>query len=183
MSDVMPISSQQLPLVRVIRSRAGDRQLPDLLHLLFAAELVQPSRCLWLISPWITDVPILDNRSGAFTSMQPAWPRLQVRLADVLEALADRGATIRVATRPVPINEPFVQRLERAGRSNVRVARSEALHEKGLLGDTFYLGGSMNFTGNGITIAEEAVQLHLSPQVVAEGRVTLTERWGGPTHG
>jgi hypothetical protein len=51
------------------------------------------------------------------------------------------------------------------------------------LGDTFYLSGSMNFTGNGITVAEEAVVLHLSPEVVAESRVTLSERWGGQVHG
>lgn len=36
---------------RIIHTRASARQVPDLLQMLFTAELLCPSRCLWLVSP------------------------------------------------------------------------------------------------------------------------------------
>ena len=36
--------------------------MPDLLQMLFLSELLAPSRCLWLVSPWISDIPVIDNR-------------------------------------------------------------------------------------------------------------------------
>lgn len=169
--------------IRVIRSRMGDRQLPDLLQMIFGAELVVPSRCLWLISPWITDVPIIDNRANAFATIEPHWPRGDIRLSRILASLARRSTTVRIATRPDATNDQFISRIEGERLPNITVRRQENLHEKGLLGDGFYLGGSMNFTANGVLIAEEAVNFHVDPAVVAESRVTLTERWGGPIYG
>src|SRR4051794_28310493 len=112
---------------RIIRSRSGDRQLSDLLQLTFGAELLMPSRCIWLVSPWITDVPIIDNRSNAFTTIQPRWPRTEIRLARVIEALAERGATVRIATRPDPINNDFVHKLESLRLSSIVIHRQDNL--------------------------------------------------------
>src|SRR5690242_14504935 len=99
-----PGAAAALVPVRVIRSRSGDRQLADLLQMVFGAEFILPSRCLWLVSAWVTDVPVLDNRTGAFSSVEPRWPRAQVRLSRVLLALAERGTTVHVATRPDMVN-------------------------------------------------------------------------------
>lgn len=169
--------------IRVIRSRNGDRQLPDLLQMVFGAELVLPSRCLWLISPWITDVAIIDNRTNAFASVEPHWARSEIRLSQLLTSLARRGTTVRVATRPDPINDSVIARIEVERVPNIIIRRQENLHEKGLLGDGFYLGGSMNFTTNGVLIGEEAVHFNVDPAVIAESRVVLTERWGGEIYG
>ncbi|MEH2197457.1 phospholipase D-like domain-containing protein [Nostoc sp.] len=56
---------------------------------------------------------------------------------------------------------------------------TEELHAKSILGDGYYLAGSMNFTYNGITINEEVVTYETSPEAIAEQQLIFTNRWGG----
>lgn len=162
---------------RFIHARSSkSRQIPDLLQAIFVAELIAPSRCLWIVSPWISDIPIIDNNSNAFLTLEPSWGRGKIRLSRVLPTLAERGTTIHLATRPLSSpNRSFLPRL----KDFVKIHETEDLHEKGILGDSFYLSGSMNFTHFGITINEEAVHYETNSDVVAEHQIIFTERWGG----
>lgn len=167
---------------RYIHSRLSSRQVPDLLQTVFAAELLSPSRCLWLVSPWVSDIPVLDNGANAFLALEPGWARGKVRLSQVLMALAERGTTVRVATRPDPHNRGVLEALEAYARVKgvgIHVHKNQELHLKGILGDRFYLGGSMNFTHNGITLNEEAVHYETASEVVSERHVLFADRWGG----
>ena len=59
---------------RIFRSSyTSNAEIRELLELLFTAELLLPSRCLWIISPWLSDLDLLDNRSDAFSSLDPQW--------------------------------------------------------------------------------------------------------------
>lgn len=170
------------PSHRIIHTRASARQVPDLLQAIFVAELFSPSRCLWLVSPWISDIPVIDNRTNAFLALDPLWIRSQVTLSQVLTRLLELGTTIHVATRPDSRNLAFLDRLRRGAEPEglpFRVHEQEELHEKGILGDGFYLSGSMNFTFSGISLNEEAVHFIVDPAAVAENRVALFSRWGG----
>ena len=165
---------------RYINSRVSTQQVPDLLQAIFAAELIRPSRCLWVVSPWISDIQVIDNGVNEYATVQPDWIRGPVRFSQVLTSLAEVGTTVHVATRPLPHNERFIRALEEGMSSGkIRPHLEEELHEKGIVGDNFYLGGSMNFTHNGITINEEAVIYETSPPVVAERQVAFRHRWGG----
>ena len=54
---------------RIFRSSStSNAEIRELLESLFAAELLSPSRCLWLVSPWLTDLELLDNRAGAWSA-------------------------------------------------------------------------------------------------------------------
>lgn len=168
---------------RIIHSRAGDRQLSDLLQAIFTAELLSPSRCLWLVSPWVSDIPVLDNRAHAYVTLNPGWPRGDVRLSAILATLLDAGTTVHLAVRPDSHNRDLIERLQARdprGEWPLFLHQADDLHEKGLLGEEFYLSGSMNFTYNGIRINEEAVHFHTSAAVVSENRLVMTRRWGGP---
>ena len=165
---------------RIIHSRVTSRQVPDLLQAIFVSEMISPSSCLWIISPWISDIPIIDNTANTFQYLNTSWVRGKVRFSEVLKALADVGTTIHVATRPLTHNYGFVEQLnEGTAPKNLSVHLVEELHEKGIVGDAFYLGGSMNFTYNGISINEEAVIYETSPSVVAARRIIFKDRWGG----
>jgi phosphatidylserine/phosphatidylglycerophosphate/cardiolipin synthase-like enzyme len=171
------------PKDRIIYSRASARKVPDLLQMIFAAELLCPSRCLWIVSPWISDIPVIDNRTNGFLSFEPEWARSQVRLSQVLGRLLRVGTTVYIATRPVEHNETFLARIRREAEPDnlpLVIKTAEELHEKGILGDSFYLSGSMNFTHSGISLNEEAIHYTADSVVVAENRVRFTERWGGP---
>jgi phosphatidylserine/phosphatidylglycerophosphate/cardiolipin synthase-like enzyme len=174
--------------MRVIRksATASGREAIDLLASLFALELLRPSRCLWIISPWVTDLPIIDNRFGGFPSLH-RYGRRMITLAEVLVTLAVESATIVVATRQDAGNAAFTARLTRladdegvAGRVTVvDVSDEQRLHDKALAGDDFVVSGSMNFTFAGALLNEEQVQLHSDETYVAATQKDLYQRFGG----
>jgi hypothetical protein len=167
---------------RFIHRRGGSREIAELLQAVFVSELLAPSRVLYLVSPWISNVPILDNRAHAFVSLEPAWTHGEIRLVEVLERLMEMSCKLIVATRPDKHNTAFLRALNQAGeRVGVSpiIQQVEELHEKGILGDTFYLSGSMNLTFNGISINEEGVHYHTAESVIAHTRGIYAARWGG----
>ena len=166
---------------RIIHSRQAHREVPALLQTVFSGELLAPSRCMWLVSPWLSDIPIMDNTASGFVQLVPNWPRSWISLSRVLGELADRGTEVLVATRPLPHNQAFERELEALGKSRIKVAHAENLHTKGILGDSFHIGGSMNFTHNGLTANEEAVVYTTDASTIAGLKFAYAERWGGPS--
>lgn len=165
----------------------AEREAERLLQTVLLAELVSPSEVVWLISPWVTDVAILDNRTGAYAGVEPTWGRRGISLVEVLAALLRRGAGVVVATRPDTHNLRFAQRIEAAARAVGRTDRlivhrddRESLHEKGLLGDDYYVSGSMNVTESGIRLHDEAIKLDLDPEAVAQARLHFRQNYGAP---
>jgi hypothetical protein len=156
----------------------------ELLQAVFVGELLAPSLCLWLVSPWVSDIPIIDNRDGAFDAIDSTWGPRQLRLLDVLQRCLSVGTSVVVATRGLPHNRPFLDQLigraeDRGASDALVVHEAENLHEKGMLGDDFYLSGSMNFTYGGVELLEETVKFDTADDVVAQARLVYYERWGG----
>jgi hypothetical protein len=159
-------------------------EVRELLQAIFVGEMLAPSRCLWLVSPWISDIPIIDNRSGAFDALDPSWGPRILRLGEVIARSLQTGTTVVVATRPVSHNRPFLSQLTSTASdlgvtSALLLNRAENLHEKGLLADDFYLGGSMNLTFGGVELLEETVTFDTAEEVVAHAHLVYHERWGG----
>src|SRR5438093_10234369 len=92
----VPVSSRQF-LQSVADARNSVREV---LQAIFASELLSPSRCLWIVSPWLRDVPVLDNTTGGFLALCPDLPRSEVRLSRVLRELLGCGTHVVIATRP-----------------------------------------------------------------------------------
>lgn len=147
---------------------------------LLAAECLHPSGVLWVVSPWISDVPVFDNRGGAFGHVFPDAGERELRLSEVLLRLASGGTTIVVATRDDQKNGPFLTALAAGVRADedIRIVKSNDLHEKTLAGDDFVLSGSMNFTQAGLDWNEEQVTLDTDSETVAAARRDLRSRWG-----
>ncbi len=164
---------------RYIHSRLSSRQVPNLLQAIFVAELLTPSKCIWLVSPWISDIQVIDNTSNSFMCLEPSWSRSRILLSQILTTLTQRGTIVHVATRPDKHNRSFIEALLiKTDGVNCQVHSTEELHSKGILGDGYYLAGSMNFTYNGITVNEEALTYDTSPQVIAEQQLIFGSRWG-----
>lgn len=168
------------PSSRYIYTMQHSYEIADLLQTLFISELLAPSRCLWLVSPWISDVPVLDNSGNQLTSFEPSWARRKVLLSEVIAKLIEMDCAVRIATRPDRHNQTFKERLEaKVGvDTNWRIYERAILHNKGLLGDDYFLNGSMNFTYNGIFISEEHVHFTTDMKDVAENRIVMSGRWG-----
>lgn len=167
--------------IRFIYTVHTQWEIKDLLQSIFVGELLCPSRCVWLVSPWISDIPIIDNRSNQCTTIEPDWARKQVLLTDIITKLADLGTIVRVATRQDRHNDRFLSELKRKSNQvdrRIFFYENTILHEKGILGDHYYLSGSMNLTQNGITFSEESLKFITDPSLISENRITFAGRWG-----
>jgi phosphatidylserine/phosphatidylglycerophosphate/cardiolipin synthase-like enzyme len=159
---------------------AGSALVPaDFLQSLFVAELLRPSRRLWISSPWVSDVELIDNAARQFSALSLTWPASRIRLSTVLRTLLERGGRAAIIVNESSHNDEFVSRLEPLQRdfSELSVVRAAKLHEKGIVGDRFTLDGSMNLTYNGVYANEEYLIYRTNPATVAERRLTLENRW------
>lgn len=166
-------------------SSSGRNSAREILQAIFAAELVYPSRCIWLVSAWLRDVPVLDNSTGAFHSLAPDLPRDEVRLSRLLLELHDRGTRVVIATRPDDaanrqVYNSMLAGLPDEGRRVTFVERPN-LHAKGLVGDRFALTGSMNLTFNGIGNLTELLSYQVDPREVEALRLMFAHEYGGGT--
>jgi hypothetical protein len=161
------------------------RQLEGLLQTIFACEVLSPSPHFWLVSPWVSDIVVLDNRTAAFAGLEPTWGRRGILLTEVLQALLRAGSRVTLATRAVDHNVRMRSRLEQAAadagaNEQLTIVWDEdgLLHEKGLLGDGWCLSGSMNLTENGVRQNDEQVRYSLIAEEVAALSLHFHHRYG-----
>lgn len=162
--------------------RSGDEDfLVRLLETVCLAELLSPSRELWLFAAWITDFAILDNSQGTASGLVPEWPNGRIRLTRWLWALAEAGTTLYIETNRDQKNDPFeraIQGLSQAlPRDRIHFRRRDTLHAKGMIGDSFCLLGSFNFTRNGILMLDEQGRYDTDLEVVSRMRIEARHRW------
>ena len=149
----------------------------EVLAFVFAQELLAPSTHVFIVTPWISNVVILDNRLGQFDSINPEWGKRDVRLVEIIVAMASAGAKIHVHTRPDAHNKHFRRRIDEAmgdaGVSERLLWRDDDpyLHTKGLLTGRVAIRGSMNLTENGVALLDETVTVSYDPADIAETRV------------
>jgi hypothetical protein len=166
-------------MTRYIHSRLTSRQVADLLQTILIAELIAPSQALWLVSPWISDIPVIDNTANTFQALEPSWHRSKIRLSQVLASLTKQGTIVYVATRPDPHNNSFLETLKaKVDLDYLKLNKAEELHSKGILSDSFYLAGSMNFTFNGISVNQETLSYEMDSAVIAEQKLNFRACWG-----
>jgi phosphatidylserine/phosphatidylglycerophosphate/cardiolipin synthase-like enzyme len=152
----------------------------ELLQLIFVSELLAPSRCLWIVSPWLRDVPVLDNTTGSFLSLCPELPRTEVRLSRILRELMNRGTRLVIATRSDEGNRQVVDALGSVAADRVPICHERAnLHAKGIVGDRYSLIGSMNITYNGLDFLTEMLVFQTGREQVEDLRLVFRAEYGG----
>ncbi|MFF8961902.1 phospholipase D-like domain-containing protein DpdK [Streptomyces globisporus] len=165
-------------LTRTVRTgaRTGLR-IDSMLSAALMAEMLIPSHDLWLVSPWITDVQVIDNSHGTYDSFFGDVPPSSWRLSDALLRIAGAGAHIHVVTRPDPHNDAFLRRIEALELDRVHVQRDPDVHEKTLCGQEWILTGSMNYTMRGMAKNDELVTYKVGGPDAGQARLDLAQRW------
>lgn len=156
------------------KARDGSVQLADCLSSLFALELMHPSPEIYLLSPWISDMPLINNRFGQFRAIMGDMGGTDLRLATILITLAERGVKVRIICRP---NHSQTDEFLNLLPEQIEYRHLETLHEKGLITHSFYLRGSMNFTYSGINLNDESVELTTDPHDVVLALLEARQRW------
>ena len=170
------------PLSRDFTAPWQSRTIQDLIQTLLIAETTCPSAQLWVLSGWITDLPMLDNSARSFSGVAPDWPAGPVEFSRVLQTIARRGGRVAVVLRDVDHNANFIRRvrgLQAEAEGRLGLAVSHNAHEKALVGDEYVLGGSMNFTHNGMNASDEHLLLKVDREAAASRRLALDARWTG----
>ena len=162
---------------RIFRSSVTSQDVVhELVQIMFLSELLSPSQEIWLVSPWISDFVLLDNRDGRFDAINPQWQRRQIRLVDYVLQVMTHGTRTIIVTRPDPHNQTFLNRLsDRALESGlddqIQVILRERLHTKGILTKASLLLGSMNLTYNGLNLNDESVYYETATNAIAKAKV------------
>lgn len=153
-----------------------------MLQTLFVIELLDPSDPLWIVSPWVSDVEILDNRVEQVRGLVPDLPPRWIRLGEILHRIMLVGGSVVLATRGDPHNLLFTDQLQRRAAESglaerISVHHAPELHEKGILTKRLHLSGSMNLTYNGLRRLEESIQLNADSESLARVRHNYEDRW------
>lgn len=160
----------------------GVATIQELMQTMFVAEVLKPGEDIWIVSPWISNVVLIDNRSGNFDALNPEWGRREIRLADVLVTLMSHGTKAHIVTRDESSNDSFRTRItDLAGEHDLEDSLSEHIHDKlhtkGILLSRCLLMGSMNLTYSGMTINDEWVEFSHDPADLARTRLEFA-RYG-----
>ncbi|EAQ80578.1 hypothetical protein DSM3645_14570 [Blastopirellula marina DSM 3645] len=105
-------------------------------------------------------------------------------MIEILGLMMELGADVVIATRPDAHNESFLRKLNDLARasgneSRLTFHRLPTLHTKGILGDDFYISGSMNITFNGIEVLQEGLLFTTDAESVSNARIAFMDGYGG----
>jgi hypothetical protein len=163
-------------------ARKSCQEVELLLEAIFVGELIFPSKEFWIVSPWISDIRLLDNRAATFASLGPDWNRSHIRLCEVLSRLLEGGMRVCIATRPAEHNIIFKARLDQLVQElqcedQLRYVEREDLHTKGILTEKLWVLGSMNLTESGVRINDETVRVTTNSEEIELARVAIREEY------
>jgi len=170
----MKASSRQI----FIHGPYGMRQLKETLSDILVGLIISPDD-IWLVSPWVSDFDLLDNRSGQWDSIEPAWGARHVRFSELLVAAIKSGCNLKYVTNSDDMNQRFYNSLIAGLRSDQSILKLEknSLHTKGMLCSSFFLAGSMNFTYSGTHRNDERIQLTIDPNAIAEAKIEFESQY------
>ncbi len=161
------------------------QELKQLFQSIFALELARPGRYLWLTSPWISDIPVIDNTLGSFQHLHPDWPKREWTLCEVLvEWLRRSEGMLRIVTRPISQTDFFRTRMDeliggvKALEDRYSLTSREILHQKVFLGDRFLVDGSMNWTYSGLELWDEHISFSSESEDIHQKHLDLVAAYG-----
>lgn len=165
---------------RIFKSAITSQNLiRELLQMMILGELLAPGgERAWLVSPWISNIVLFDNRAGGFGTINPEWGNREIRLIEVMTSVMARGTALGIATSHDSHNDPLIDALTTAAHESgvsdkLLIVRRQHLHIKGVLLKRGLLTGSMNLTYNGLELNDEMVVYDATPKTLAEARINF----------
>tara|TARA_Y100001970_G_C14250273_1_gene871343 strand:- start:569 stop:1105 length:537 start_codon:yes stop_codon:yes gene_type:complete len=162
-------------------SVTGPQVLQELLQAIFVSELLVPSQNeIWIVSPWISDIPIIDNSSAGYDIINPDWRGRLIKLSEVLVQMSLSNMKLNIVTNFDDHNIAFHNRIEEkiyelSLGKNITLIKKDGTHMKGLLTDKGFLAGSMNFTQRGIFMNDEWIHYDISKKELPQVRLHFEE--------
>jgi len=156
----------------------GKRQLREVLSSQLSALLIQPEP-IWLVSPWVSDFLLLDNRAGQWNALNPDWTGRKILFSELLAELVNQGCNFNLVTRDLPENKEFIVSFKEklSAGAKYKIIFAPEVHSKGFLTSKFFFEGSMNFTFSGAYRNDELVKLKVDNDAISEALIEFKERY------
>lgn len=150
------------------KSFVGKQHIKELLSGMLMGEILNPGE-MWLVSAWVSDFELLDNRWGSWDLLNPSWGHRMVTFFEMLETAVSNGCQLKVVVKKHETNiNSIIELNKRLARfATYRLEETPELHTKGLLTKHAFLGGSMNFTYSGTNRNEEMMIFDRDPNVLS----------------
>ncbi len=152
----------------------------DLIQSIFISELLRPSKILWIHYAWVSDIEVIDNTSRKFAWLNPSWPATKIKFIDILGVLLSKGAKIRLIIRRDVHNEYILRKLEMLRnefQTSIEWRVIDRFHDKGMVGDHYFLTGTMNLTKSGVNRNTEHIYFRTDPAKISEQKIHLEREW------
>ena len=147
---------------RDIHSRDGGKKVRDLLSSFFVTLLLGANtfRGMYLISPWLSDFKLFDNKFGQFKDLFRKYTGFgenpNILFSEVLIETSE-SLPINIITWPDNKSKIFAKLFDDVKNVKIKFEKTQKDHQKGLLCDLFYFEGSMNFTYSGVYLNKEKI--------------------------
>ena len=150
----------------------GKRHLKEVLGSTFAGLILSPQE-IWLVTAWFTDFEILDNRSGNWSYLNASWGNRMVTFIELLETAVLNGCKLNLVVNETKTNDSALSLLKNklVNEDGFRFEISDKVHIKGLVTESFFFDGSMNFTFSGANRNDELVTISGDTHQISTTRI------------
>lgn len=156
----------------------GQRHLKEVLSGQMSGLFIRPE-LIWLVSPWISDFNVLDNRTGDWDFLESSWGNREIGFLEILASAVNKGCPLRLVTQNDGKSLSFINQLQNRLLVEVdyKYLASDTLHTKGLLTKHFFLRGSMNYTYSGAKLNDEVLELTNDGTMISEALLEFENRY------
>lgn len=156
----------------------GQRHLREVLSGIMVGLFIKPER-IWLVSPWVSDFPVLDNRTGNWDAVNPSWGNREISFLELLADVVNSGCALRLVIHDDGKSKSFIKQFENRllKEADYKYLDSQSLHTKGLLTNHVFLKGSMNYTYHGANLNDEVLELTNDGTMISEALLEFEDRY------
>tara|TARA_Y100000590_G_scaffold131347_1_gene150073 strand:- start:7279 stop:7812 length:534 start_codon:yes stop_codon:yes gene_type:complete len=173
----MSIDSRQI----FLHEKTGREELRTVLSNLLISLIIRPDKVCWLVTPWVTDFQLLDNRAGEWNTIQSSWESRYINFSELMIAAVTMGCNLKLITSDSVINTPFIEKLnlgiEDKSRYSLSRIDENVIHTKGLLCSSFFLTGGMNFTYWGTNKRDDLMTLKINPEDLKQAKLEFEAKY------
>jgi len=159
---------------RIFKTKnTGKSTLKELLLGLFVSELFNPSPKVWIVSPWISDITVIDNTGGNFNTINPDWSGKKISLSDVIIQMLSMSSKVYIISNLDLHNKTFFEKIKMRAKEEgffdgLTTLNRPDLHAKGIITNNGSLSGSMNITFRGLELNEEKIEYFIGRDAIQE---------------
>ena len=156
----------------ITKNALGKRHIKEVLGSTLAGLILSPQE-IWLVTAWISDFDLLDNRSGNWNYLHAGWGNRFISFIELLEVAVISGCKLSLIVKKSEVNEPAIKKIcnNLNNHKNFKLGITDDLHIKGLLTESCFMRGSMNFTFSGANRNEELVDFSREQTTIFDARI------------